>query len=56
MKKPRKFLVTWDEYHECCATVEATSKEEAEEKWSNGEYTDLSDGVESVDNVDVCRA
>ena len=40
MKKLKKFEVTWDEYHECSATVEAKSKEEAEEKWSEGEYAE----------------
>lgn len=53
MKK--KFSITWDEYHECSATVEAESQEEAEEKWSNMEYLDFDDDVQNIDNFEICE-
>lgn len=53
MKK--KFSITWDEYHECWATVEAKSKEEAEEKWGHHEYLDSYDDCQSIDNVEICE-
>jgi hypothetical protein len=53
MGKKKKFSVTWDEYHECSATVEAESEEEAEDKWGNQEYLDFNDDVQNIDNVEI---
>lgn len=55
MNKKKKFSITWDEYHDCWATVEAESEEEAEEKWSNHEYLDSYDECQSIDNVEICE-
>lgn len=51
----KKFEISWSDYSNCYATVEAESKEEAEEKWSNGEYTDFVDDPQSIDDVEICE-
>ena len=53
MKNKKKFSITWDEYHECSATVEAESEEEAQEKWSKMEYLDFGDDVQNIDNIKI---
>ncbi|MGD0572450.1 MAG: hypothetical protein ABSB11_05460 [Sedimentisphaerales bacterium] len=55
MKKNKKFSVTWNEYHECFATVEAETEEEAEEKWCDNQYIEFNDDCQSIDNVEICE-
>lgn len=51
-----KFLVTWDEYHECSAVVEAESEEQAEENWADeNTHLDSCRKVQSIDNVEICE-
>lgn len=54
-KMKNKFLITWDEYHECFATVEADSQEEAEEKWCDHQSVTFNDDCQSIDNVEICQ-
>jgi hypothetical protein len=53
MEKLKQFEFTWEEYHECSATVEATSREEALEKWSDHKYVEFDDDCSSLENIEI---
>ena len=55
MEKKKNYSITWNEYHEYFATVEADSQEEAEEKWCDHQYVKYNDDCQYIDNVEICQ-
>jgi hypothetical protein len=51
--KMATFIVSWEEYRECWTTVEAESRDEAEEKFYKGKHGRVGASVESCDNLEI---